>query len=42
MTWFNEHVKKRNNKSLPPITDQEIQAAQAINTELMEKMNSGV
>ena len=38
MTWFNEHVTKRNNKYLHPITNQEIEAAQAKNRKLMENM----
>lgn len=42
MSWFNEHVSKRNNKYLLPITKQEIEAAQAKNKKLMEKMKAGI
>jgi hypothetical protein len=42
MSWFNEHVAKRNNKYLLPITKQEIEIAQAKNKELMEKMKAGI
>lgn len=42
MSWFNEHVMKRNNKYLLPISTQEIEAAQARNMELMVKMNAGI
>lgn len=42
MSWFNEHVAKRNNEYLLPITKQEIEAAQDKNKELMEKMKTGI
>ncbi len=42
MSWFNEHVAKQNNKYLLPITKQEIEAAQAKNKKLMEKMKAGI
>ena len=40
MTWFNEHVTKRNNEYLHHITDKEIETAQAINRELMENFKA--
>lgn len=42
MSWFNEHVSKRNNKYLLPITKQEIEAAKEKNKKLMEKMKAGI
>lgn len=42
MSWFNKHVTERNNKYLLPITDTEIDAAQAKNQETMKSLNSGV
>ena len=42
MSWFNDHVAKRNNKNLLPITNQEIEAAKAINKKVMEKMQAGI
>jgi hypothetical protein len=42
MSWFNEHVTKRNNKHLLPITDHEIEGAQTRNRQLIEKLNAGI
>jgi hypothetical protein len=40
--WFNEHIQKRNNPHLLPITQREIEVAQAENQELMGKTLAGV
>jgi hypothetical protein len=42
MAWFNDHVQKRNNQILLPITKEEIEAAQDKNQELMKKMKAGI
>ena len=42
MTWFNEHVAKRNNIYLLPITKQEIEAAKTKNKNLMENTKAGI
>jgi hypothetical protein len=42
MSWFNEHVAKRNNDYLLPITEKEIKAAQDKNKELMKKLKAGI
>ena len=42
MLWFNDHVMKRNNEDLGPITKEEIEIAQDKNKELMKKMSAGI
>lgn len=42
MSWFNEHVAKRNNKYLFPITKEEIEFAKNKNQEIMKKMRAGI
>lgn len=42
MSWFNDHVVKRNNEHLFPITKEEIKVAQDKNQELMQKMKAGI
>lgn len=42
MKWFNGHVAERDNKHLLPITNVEIEMAQAKNIEIMKSLNSGV
>lgn len=41
LQWFNTHIAAVNNPHLPPITREEIEAAQAKNQEVMEKLYRG-
>lgn len=40
--WFNEHVTKRNNRHLLPITEEEIKKAQEINKIIMKKLKNDI
>jgi hypothetical protein len=42
MSWFNDHVEKRNNEHLFPITKEEIKVVQDKNQELMKKLKAGI
>jgi hypothetical protein len=42
LDWFNQHIEKRNNNYLKPLTPNEIMIQQEKNIELMEKLHSGV
>lgn len=42
LTWFNDHVKIRNNPNLKPLTPEETKEAQAKNLELMNKLYENV
>ncbi|MDY6857451.1 MAG: hypothetical protein SWO11_22655 [Thermodesulfobacteriota bacterium] len=42
LLWFNDHIEKRNNKYLLPITKEEITAAQNKNQELMKNLKTGI
>jgi len=41
LDWFNQHVKKRDNPHLEPLTTKEVEAAQERNQALMEKLYAG-
>jgi hypothetical protein len=42
MSWFNDHVEKRKNKYLLPITKEEIRAVKDKNQELMKTLKAGI
>jgi hypothetical protein len=42
MKWFNDHVAKRNNKHLLPITKEEIKEVQEKNQIVMKKLKDGI
>ncbi len=42
MSWFNAHVKSRNNQYLLPITREEIEKAQTENRKIMETGRDGI
>jgi hypothetical protein len=42
LSWFNDHVVKKNNEHLLPITKEEIKVSEDKNQELMKKMMNGI
>lgn len=42
LSWFNDHVVKKNNEHLFPITKEEIKVAEDKNQELMKKVMNGI
>jgi len=42
LTWFNDHVKERNNPYLKPLIFEEVEEAKRKNRELMKKLYEGV